>query len=356
MPGAAPITGIDSAVIAGMIMRRSVWNVLAGGALVWVSIVLAQSTPSCSRALASQDEGKLRFRPRDVPPMNPSVAAAADGRWFAVPDPIRADAEPLLFATELHPDAKRPRARVRVVAAPLSQVYLYAVAGSSEPEATTVTGKRYVRPGIIPPEQHPLLLAAFNGGATTTAGQPGMYVGGFTLVPPKPALCTLLGLHDGALRLGTWRGLASEAERAERESRLLFWRQGPPCLYEDGELNRALPGERAGESSATASDATLLARRSAVGLDRARSVLFVGFGTDITARAMAEAMHRAGAGNVIQLDLDAPKFLLFPFGPDGNRRATGLFEGFAFTADDYVVRPSERDFFFLVRREPAHHR
>ena len=43
-------------------------------------------------------------------------------------------------------------------------------------------------------------------------------------------------------------------------------------------------------------------RRSAIGLDAAREFSFVGISNDTTARAMADAMHHAGASHVAQLE------------------------------------------------------
>jgi hypothetical protein len=254
-----------------------------------------------------------------------------------------------LFATLLHPDLKRPWAEVFIVALPVSLVRLHAVAGTIEPEATTQAGQRYVRHGLVPREQQAALLAAFNGGFMTKHGQHGMHVDGVTLVPPKPRLCTILGLQDGSLAVGSWRKLS---EQAARESNVSFWRQAAPCMYEDGQLNPALRDEGVKNWGATI-DGDVVIRRSAVGLDTPGRTLFVGVSNDTTARAIAEAMHHAGASDVAQLDVNwsYPKFLLFPRDRAGRRRALGLFAGFVFRPDEYVERPSTRDFFYLVKRD-----
>ncbi len=292
------------------------------------------------------------FRPNDVSAMHSHVAAKGDGSWRAVTDPYRPEAEPILFATLLHPDPKRPWAEVFVVAMPVAGIRLYAVAGTAEPEATTEVGRDYVRSGLIPIAHQPQLLAAFNGGFMTRHGRHGMRVEGVTLVSPRPHLCTVLGLQDGSLRIGTWKAMQGDVERAERDRSLVFWRQGAPCMYEAGVLNPRLRDEKVRNWGATI-DGDVVIRRSAAGLDAARELLFVGLSNDTTARAMAEAMHHAGASDVAQLDVNwsYPRFVVFPAGPHGKRQARGVFEGFVFHPEDYVRRPATRDFFYLLRRE-----
>ncbi|HVY31952.1 MAG TPA: hypothetical protein VHB79_35700 [Polyangiaceae bacterium] len=305
--------------------------------------------PKPAALLAPQEP---RFAPIDVGPLERRVAAAGDGQWRAVTDPARPEADPLLFATLLHPDAKRPWAEVFVVVMPVERVRVHAVAGTIEPEATTAAGLEAVRSGLVPRTQRGALLAAFNGGFMTRHGQHGMYVDGVTLVSPKRHLCTFWGMRDGSLEIGTWRKLVERVERAEAAQQLLFWRQAAPCMYEQGRLNAALRDEDVKNWGATL-DGSVVIRRSAVGLDASRQLLFVGVSNDTTARAIADAMHHAGASDVAQLDVNwsYPKFLVFPRGPDGQRRALGLFSGFVFRPDDYLTRASTRDFFYVVRRD-----
>jgi hypothetical protein len=100
-------------------------------------------------------------------------------------------------------------------------------------------------------------------------------------------------------------------------------------------------------------EGNVVIRRSALGLSLDRSMMFFGVSNDTTASAMALAMHHAGASEVAQLDVNwsYPRFMLFPRSADGRRHAQGLFPGFLFREADYVQRPSERDFFYLTRRD-----
>lgn len=316
---------------------------------------LSQPRPETARTESEprrQDASQPGFPPRNVGAMHPQVATKSDGEWQAVVDPAHPTAQALLFATLLHPDRRRPWAEVFVVAADLQRLQLHAVAGTVEPEAMTAEGRAYARRGLIPAAHGARLLAAFNGGFMTKHGHHGMWIDGITLVPPQSRLCTVLGLRD-AVRVGSWKSLEAEVRRAEREGQLVFWRQAAPCLLEGGAINPLLRDENVRNWGATI-DGKVVIRRSAVGLDGARRVLFVAVSNDTTATAMANAMQHAGASDVAQLDVNwsYPKFLLFPVDANGKRHASGLFEGFVFREDEYVQRPSTRDFFYLVLREP----
>lgn len=307
--------------------------------------------PGRAEPRATEPPAKSVFHPQNVGPLEPRVAAKSDGEWRAVIDPAHPADPALLFATLLHPDRRRPWAEVFVVAADISRLRLYAVAGTVEPEAMTAAGQAYVRRGLIPREQQGRLLAAFNGGFMTKHGHHGMQVDGITLVPPQPQLCTILGLRD-AVRIGSWKSLGDDVRRAEGEGQLLFWRQAAPCMFEGGVINPLLRDENVRNWGATI-DGKVVIRRSAVGLDSSRDVLFVAVSNDTTATAIANAMRHAGASDVAQLDVNwsYPKFLLFPVDAAGERHAEGLFEGFVFRDDEYVQRPAARDFFYLVRRD-----
>lgn len=292
---------------------------------------------------------ELRFRPADVPAMNPSVAGKGDGAWRPIPDPLRPSAPPALFTTLLHPDVKRPWAEVFVIVADLSAVRLHAVPGTVEPVATTPEGLALERPGLIPEEHRGQLLGVFNGGFKSEHGRHGMFASGVTLAPARGGLCTIAGFDDGQVRIGTWERLAPAL--ATQASAVVFWRQAAPCMVEEGALHPGLRDQGTRQWGATIDKQTVI-RRSAIGLDAARKVLFVAITNDTTAPAIAAALRHAGASDVAQLDVNwpYPKFVLFPADGTGVRHATSLFKGFLVGKDDFVRKPSPRDFFYLESR------
>lgn len=308
-------------------------------------IGLAPLPVSSHAPLAASTGGSAGFEPAKVGPMDARVAAAGDGVWTGVLDPARLDKPPLLFTTLLHPDVRRSWAEVFVLAVPVAAVRLYAVAGTDEPRATTAQGRAYVRRGLIPPEHRERLLVAFNGGFKTEHGHFGMSVEHVVLVPPRQGSCTLLARDDGTVRIETWTAHFAEA------SSTTFWRQAAPCMYERNVLNPLLANEDVRDWEATL-DGSVVIRRSAVGLNATTEVLFIAISNDTTARAIADAVHHAGASDILQLDVNwsYPKIVLFPVGADGKRYPSLLFPGFLLRKGEYVERAAPRDFFYLVRR------
>lgn len=315
-------------------------------------------TPAPARAEPPRAEPPPpeRWQPLHAGPMKGRVSLPGDGAWRPVPDPQRPDAKPLVFVTMLHPDAKRPWTEVFVAAFPLAKVELFAVAGTVEPKPTTGEGRAYERRGTVPPEHLGRLLAAFNGGFKTEHGQHGMFVDGVTLVPPREHLCTIVryerAYRPGGVRIGTWSALADEVLAAQRQSRVVFFRQAAPCMVEGGSLHPVLSNEDARNWGATF-DGNVVIRRSAIGLDAARTTLYAAVSNDTTAQALARAMRHIGATDVAQLDVNwsYPKVVMFRRDEEARLRAFGLFEGFLFDETDYVEQREARDFFYVLRAD-----
>lgn len=173
-----------------------------------------------------------------------------------------------------------------------------------------------------------------------------MYVDGVTLIDPRDHACTIASFSDGSLRIATWSRLAEE------RARMSWFRQTPPCLVEDSVSHPALRNEDERRWGAMPDGATVI-RRSALGLNAESNVLYMGVSNDTAAGAIGLAMRHAGAVDVAELDVNwsFPHFVLFQPSADGSLKALGLFEGFLFDPDNYVNKPSSRDFFYLVRSE-----
>jgi len=286
------------------------------------------------------------FRPQDVGPMHKALAAKGDGVWVPVADPVRGGAPILMHKTLIHPDRKRPWAELFVVALDLRHIQLHSVAGASEPRASTVEGRKYERKALIPSQHRASLLAGFNGGFKAQHGRWGMNIDGVTLVSPRKYGCTLGKLPSGHLLLEPWKDLSDELR-----SSLTWWRQTPPCMFLKGKRNGGLWDPDAKGWGAALDGATVI-RRSAIGMDRARTVLFVGVSNHTSAQAIANGMKHAGAIDVAQLDVNwpFPRFVTFPR-QDGRRITKSLFEGFEVDEDDYLRTRVPRDFFYVVRTD-----
>jgi hypothetical protein len=278
--------------------------------------------------------------------MHKSWSAPGDGVWIPIRDARRPAEYPHLWKTLLHPDPNRSWAELFVVAVDLRRAQLHVMAGSSEPKSTEKAAQDYKRVAHVPQGQHEELLAAFNGGFMTEHGQYGMKVDGVVLVKPRDNACTIATYRDGSIRIANWATLAST------ENEMVWYRQAPACMYEGGKIH---PGLRAGSGRhwGATLDGTTVIRRSAIGLNRTRDVLYVAITNHTTAQAIATGMFHAGAVDIAQLDVNwsYPKFVLFePGGPQ--RKAVPLAPGFEFSEDEYIRKRSRRDFFYLMRKSP----
>jgi hypothetical protein len=285
-------------------------------------------------------------RPKDPGPMHKSWSAPGDGVWLPIRDPRRPQEEPYMWKTLLHPDPNRSWSELFVVAIDVGRTRLHVVAGRNEPKSKEPEAQTYKRIGHIPEQHHEELLAAFNGGFMTEHGFYGMKVDDVVLVKPRDNACTIAAYADDSLRIGSWKNLA------DGEKDMAWYRQAPACMYENGKLH---PGLQAGSSAhwgATLDGETVI-RRSAIGLNAKRDILFVAISNHTNARAIASGVFHAGATDVAQLDVNwsYPKFVLFEPGEAGpQRKAVALAPGFEFSEDEYIRKRSIRDFFYVMRR------
>lgn len=303
------------------------------------------------------------FAPRDVGPMK--HGRADDGRWTPVSthasasDPDDAGAitsasgdagvdDSILWKTVLHPDPAHLAAELYVVAIDAARVQLHAMAGAIDPEATVPAAKKAIRPAIVPAERQPRLLAGFNGGWKSEHGHYGMKTDGVLLANPNEAACTVLAYDDDdSVRIAPWRDVAST------EPRMRFFRQTPACLVVGGVRHPGLSVEGTRNWGAD-QDGSPIIRRSAIGTNEKRTILFVGVSNPISAPALANGMMHAGAYDLAELDVNwsFPKFLIFRPSPKSpaSLDAESLFPTFVFDKGEYVRRRSPKDFFYLLRR------
>lgn len=291
-------------------------------------------------APAHVEELPAYFPPAAATPTHEAVAAAHDGRWTLVEDDAAPTGGPVLAKTQLHPDPRRPHAAVAVVAMDLGRVRLEMVPGTREPESATTAP----RPGRVPDADHAALVAAFNGGWQAIHGHYGMMVDGVTYLPPRDNSCTIGVAQSGAVRVGTWRLLV--AERAGFRA----FRQTPQCLWEGGTMNKELSDGSRNWGAAVGGDTVI--RRSAIGLDAARRVLFYGMGDNLTAKTVGEAMVTAGASDVAELDVNwtFPRFLLYGHGGPTPQVVAPLIPVAPYKKGEYVESGWHRDFFYVARK------
>lgn len=279
----------------------------------------------------------------------PEVATPADGIWVPIVDSRDPEAPSAMFKALVHPDPRRTFAALAVVAIDASSFELHLMPGTAEPISYKV--KKEERPGIVPAEHVDTLFAAFNGGFKATHGNYGMFYKNMEFLPPLDHACTFARYRDGGFRIATF------SKMKDQVGAMTYYRQTPPCLVEDGEVHSLLHyHENAKNWGATVSGETVI-RRSAIGLDRDRKTLFYGLGEAMTAQAIARGMKAAGAHWVAELDVNHsyPRFLFYerPSNEATPQAVSAIIPGIDFDKDEYVSRPSQRDFFYLTKSPRA---
>jgi hypothetical protein len=285
----------------------------------------------------------VNFPPPPIAAPFSAVAHPADGRWSAVPGMPTS-----LARTLVHPDPARSYSALAVVALDLRRVAVRSEPGTEEPISTALP--RSERHGLVEASDLARLLAAWDGGFKTMHGHFGMMARKVVLLPPLAASCTVAFFPNDQIRIATWKALASS------ESKMLGFRQGPPCLIENGVINPAVDAAHGTEWGSAVDGATII-RRSAMGIDERGETLFVGIGESVSTRALADGMRAAGVRAAVEMDVNYAyvRFLLYGdpnARPSGVRpRATALMPKLLFTPDEYVDQPSLRDFFYAVTKQ-----
>ncbi|HYP78482.1 MAG TPA: hypothetical protein VER12_21065 [Polyangiaceae bacterium] len=335
---------------------KTYWQVPASGSLPPVSSAanaLSSSTAAPRAApVAEALPSSEAFHPVNPGPALKEWSAPGDGEWLGLSDARHPGEPPRMYKTLLHPDKGRSWAEVFVVAIDLKQVLLYPVLGTQEPQPDSDEARSYQRDGKIPTDRQSTLLAAFNGGFMTEHGGYGMKLEGVTIAKPKPRACAIACYQDGSLRIGSWASLGSA------EADMLWFRQTPECMWENDKLHAGLQAGAGLKKWGSTVDGETVIRRSAIGLNADRSVLYVAITNHTTARVLADGLHHAGATDIAQLDVNwsYPKFVTFePIGHTHVLHPVPLAPGFEFSDDEYLRKKEKRDFFYMLRKEPTLH-
>lgn len=282
--------------------------------------------------------------PPSFTPPHPKTAKEGDGAWQ--PLTARGGAPSPLHVTTLHVHPLQAGVTVTVVAIDLSRARIHLVAGTREPEASPpVPDDR--RPGLVPAAQHAALLAVMNGGWKAQHGHFGMRIGDDVFLPPRDAGCAV-ALDDGRVVVGPWSDLAA------REKRFEAYRQTPACLLHEGKVHPDLVKDAMSRKWGATDKGGVEIRRSALGVDGTGRYALFGLGENTSARAMADGMLAAGATSAAELDVNwsYTRFFLYADGPGGTPViARSLVTKIDAKPTAYVERPSERDFFYVVRAQ-----
>jgi hypothetical protein len=207
-----------------------------------------------------------------------------------------------------------------------------------------------------------------NGGFMTRHGSWGMMIRSDVFLPAHDDGCTVALYADGAVRIRTHTELIGHPGPAGHvggdpqtpgpagaAADMIAYRQTPPCLVEQGAVSPALLGPDKPRRWGLSETGGVDIRRSALGVAEGGRTLLYGLGEWITPVELAEAMRAAGAVDAAELDVNwsYTRFLLY--GPGASSGAppqvtATLIPKIKHATGQYVTKPAERDFFYLVRR------
>ncbi len=265
--------------------------------------------------------------------------AEGDGHWQALG--TEPGGGPLFWRTVLHPNERSKFVSVDVVAVDLRRFRLEWVVGAGDLGAASLDTQT---PGLISGGWATDVVAVFNGGFQARHGYWGQLSHGVTLVKPKAEGCGVALYSDGSVALGSYE--------ATNQPGLLTYRQAPPCLVANGELNpRLIAGQDAVWAGNGAKEKTR--RRSAVGLTKDRQTLFFLVGVEAEPIDLARALNALGADYGLQLDINwnwTRFFLVDGAASNSPSLAAPLLSGMVADKGEYLRRPSKRDFFAVIRR------
>ena len=264
---------------------------------------------------------------------SPSPVPTAEGRRLA---------DGIVWRGSVKPDMARPYVDAEVVEIDPTLLQIKIVPGTWEPRPTT----GLVGSGVIPSDDWPALVAAFNGGFAAMHGQYGMMVDRKVYLPARDGVATLAVYEDGSIRMGTWgRDLTQTPD-------MVSYRQNCPPLIENGTIT-AETGKLTLWGLSVSDEVYLY--RSGLGLTKDGRLLYV-CGRSLSAYTLARALQMAGAWYAMQLDVDEfhVAFITYDVQPNqggGPPTVTGHkllpnMRGF----DTFFLKPFQLDFFYLVRR------
>jgi hypothetical protein len=253
---------------------------------------------------------------------------------------------PLVVRTVLHPHPESRFITVTLAAIDLARVAMHLTAGTEDLSWAKISAPPDA--GLVPERDRGDLLFVMNGGFQPKHGRWGLVANGSSVSKPRPDGCSVLLDDGGGVRIGPTSQLAGAIDGARSV------RQTPPCLLDGGAVHPAL---LAGNDKAWAGHAADLRtrRRSAIGIDPARNVLFYAIGEETEPRHLAEALRLAEAEEAAELDINWywTRFLLVGAENGALRITSTLIPKMEHQETEYVARPSTRDFFYALAKKAA---
>lgn len=280
------------------------------------------------------------------PPLTPPEAGSkkdGDGVWTSLP---ARGMNPSPFAmTMIHPHPTSSLIEVAVAAIDLTRAQMNLAPGREEPTNASIPVAD--RPGLVPPTELDRLLAMSNGGFKARHGNHGMKVGDTEYLAPLDNACTLAATKSGKIRVGTWSRMASDA------GDFAWYRQGAPCLVEDGVPGPEALGPFNVRTWGAAQEGDRDIRRSAYAISKEQDVLYFAIGNQVEPGFFAKALAAIGMQAACQFDINYSyvRFVLFEREGAGDFVPSNpLMKDLKYNKGEGWKNPAMRDFFYFLQR------
>jgi hypothetical protein len=313
-----------------------------------VPIATASSSPSHAAPSGSASAGSPRtahpvFPPAPIEPPEAVSKRDADGKWTLLP---AGGIEPSPFAmTVIHPHPTSPLIELAIAAIDLSRVELHLNPGKDEPQSSEVDAKD--RSGLVPADEIGRLVALTNGGFKARHGNHGMKIGDVEFLPPIDGSCTLAVTRSGEVKIASWSRLAPEA------ADIAWFRQGAPCLVEDGAVGPQVSQPFDVRVWGASQEGDRAIRRSAYALSSDPRILYFAIGNQVDPQLFASALAKLGMKAACQFDINYSyvRFVTFERNAAGDLVASNnLMKDLKYTKGEGLKFGSSRDFFYFLAR------
>jgi len=317
------------------------------------SVGLVRPTGTATPAPRSPTALPIIIQPTTASPLPPTATPVPPGNAVSAPPDIgwqaygpTVNGVPIMAQAMIMLNPQQSYAGTALVRMDLSQLQLHIMSGNLEPAHPSGIGKVIPNLGMIPPEDFPNLIAAFNGGFKGVHGRYGMMLNGLTLLQPIDGVATIALYQDGSVRIGAW------GTDILPSPDMIAFRQNCPPLIEAGRFNPALfYNDRRAWGYSQNNDVTW---RTGVGISQDGRYLIYAVSNGTTVQDLANALQLAGAYHAMQLDINQFYTHFVIYQPDTSQSsglaAERLLSQMTDTRDLYLT-PSLRDFFYLTLRQ-----
>ena len=260
-----------------------------------------------------------------------------EGKWEDIPLALFPNYG-VIATTYIRPDPQRSFAYVNLAQIDTNLLRLGIVAGKKEPAGKV--GRP--GPGVVPSDiiDNNKLVAAFDGGFQYRDGEYGMIVDGFTYLPLKNDLGTVVGYKNGVVKIIRYNG-------QDFGNNVAFVRQNCPILVENGQLTVDDPLNKKlwGRTLTT----SILTWRTGLGVTPEGNLIFA-VGNNLTPETLGTALIAAGATNAVQLDINPfwVRFNIFDSLGNGQYKSYPLTKRLTDGSKSYLTGYS-KDFFYLYK-------